>query len=191
MFIQHLPEALPIELCAELFEYARQRAFEAAPVNLYGEMQRRESVRNNDRLEWDNPELATRLEAHLFKAMGHGFPHLLDGMRYVATGSHFRFYRYRVGQYFKPHRDGSHQAEQNESLVTALFYLNDADGGETVLMPYGPREQWAYRPISPRAGDALLFEHRVWHEGRSVNSGEKYVLRTDLFYTEQIDRIEN
>jgi prolyl 4-hydroxylase len=51
-----------------------------------------------------------------------------------------------------------------------------------VLMPYGPREQWAYRAIAPKAGDALLFEHRVWHEGRQVNSGEKYVLRTDLFY---------
>ncbi|MGZ2747540.1 prolyl hydroxylase family protein [Burkholderia stagnalis] len=191
MFIQHLPEAIPIDQCAELLEYARQQAFDAAPVNFYGELQRRESVRNNDRLEWSNPELATRLEAHLFKAMGNGFPHLLDGMRYAATGSHFRFYRYREGQYFKPHRDGSQEDGQNESLVTALFYLNDADGGETVLMPYGPREQWAYRPISPRAGDALLFEHRVWHEGRSVNSGEKYVLRTDLFYAKRIDSIGN
>ncbi|PCE33111.1 2OG-Fe(II) oxygenase [Burkholderia ubonensis] len=184
MFIQHVPEAIPTPLCTELREFARQRTFEAASVNFYGEMQRRESVRNNDRLEWDNPELATQLEACLVKAMGNGFPRQLDGMRYVATGGHFRFYRYREGQYFKPHRDGSYQDGQNESLVTALFYLNDADGGETVLMPYGPREQWAYRPIAPRAGDALLFEHRMWHEGRSVNSGEKYVLRTDLFYTE-------
>jgi predicted 2-oxoglutarate/Fe(II)-dependent dioxygenase YbiX len=102
----------------------------------------------------------------------------------VGAASHFRFYRYRPGQYFKPHRDGAYQDGQKESLVTALFYLNDADGGETVLMPYGLRQAWAHRPILPRAGDALLFEHRVWHEGRPVNSGEKYVLRTDLFYSE-------
>lgn len=184
MFIQHVSQALPGNLCEELLDFARQETFEAASVNFYGETQRRESVRNNDRLEWDNPELAKRLEGCLLKAMGTDFPRIVDGLRYVGVGSHFRFYRYRPGQYFKPHRDGAYQDGQKESLVTALFYLNDADGGETVLMPYGLRQAWAHRPILPRAGDALLFEHRVWHEGRPVNSGEKYVLRTDLFYSE-------
>jgi prolyl 4-hydroxylase len=182
MFIQHLTGALPPELTNELEAYARAQVFEAAPVNYYGEMRRLDSVRNNDRLEWDSSELSGKLEHCLLLALGNEFPHHLDKMRYVSTGAHFRIYRYRPGQYFKPHRDGSFQDADRESLVTALFYLNDSDGGETVLMPYGPREQWAYRAIAPKAGDALLFEHRVWHEGRQVNSGEKYVLRTDLFY---------
>lgn len=39
---------------------------------------------------------------------------------------------------------------QNESLVTALFYLNDADGGETVLMPYGARSMGASRDRAAR-----------------------------------------
>ncbi|TCW78641.1 hypothetical protein C5O80_30455 [Burkholderia sp. SRS-46] len=184
MFIRHVSQALPGNLCAELLDFAHQQHFEAASVNFYGENQRRESVRNNDRLECDNPHLAKQIETCLLQAIGNDFPRLLGGKRYAEMGNHFRFYRYRPGQYFKPHRDGSYQSGRMESLVTALFYLNDADGGETVLMPYGLREQWAHRPISPRAGDALLFEHRVWHEGKPVHSGEKYVLRTDLFYTE-------
>lgn len=182
MFTQHLRQALPLPMCQELLEYAGRQTFEEAPVNHYGQMERLTSIRNNDRLEWDNPELAGRLEQVLLNAMGVEFPHELDGKRYASAGTHFRFYRYRPGQFFKPHRDGSYRDSDRESLVTALFYLNDADGGETRLMPYGPREQWAYRDIPASAGDILLFEHRMWHEGRPVNSGEKYVLRTDLFY---------
>ena len=182
MLIRHLSKVLPQSLCLELLEFASQQSFEAASVNYYGETQRKEAIRNNDRLEWDNADLAKRLEHYLLIAMGDEFPTHLDCMHYVATGSHFRFYRYRPGQYFKPHRDGSYQAAECESLVTVLFYLNDADGGETLVMPYGPRERWAHQAFVPRTGDALLFEHRVWHEGCPVHSGEKYVLRTDLFY---------
>ena len=182
MFTQHLQQALPSVLCQELLEYAGQQTFDEAPVNNYGQMERVTSIRNNDRLEWDNPELAVRLEQVLVAAMGTEFPRVLNGKRYASTGTHFRIYRYSPGQFFKPHRDGSYQDADRESLVTVLFYLNDADGGETRLMPYGPREQWAYQDIPARAGDILLFEHRHWHEGRPVNCGEKYVLRTDLFY---------
>ena len=41
--------------------------------------------------------------------------------------------------------------------------------------------------IVPRAGMALLFQHRVLHEGAPVRSGVKYVLRSDLMYRRVIE----
>lgn len=38
--------------------------------------------------------------------------------------------------------------------------------------------------IAPRRGRALLFQHMVLHEGRTVTAGTKYVLRSDIFYRE-------
>lgn len=185
MFYKHLPKAIPDSLCEELLDFARSQDFEAASVNHYGEAKRMESVRNNDRLELDNPSLAARLGGALKVALGGDFPVMPDGQPFCEVGSHFRFYRYRPGQYFKPHRDGSYEKAEQESLITALFYLSDADGGDTVLMPHGYAQTWSHQTFAPRVGDALVFEHRIWHEGKSVNSGEKFVLRTDLFYRKQ------
>lgn len=50
-------------------------------------------------------------------------------------------------------------------------------------MPNGFGKPETFIHIHPKAGDILLFEHPAWHEGRPVNSGEKYVLRNDVFYT--------
>ncbi|MCW7540824.1 hypothetical protein OOT46_23675 [Aquabacterium sp. A7-Y] len=36
--------------------------------------------------------------------------------------------------------------------------------------------------MAPRAGSASLFVHETWHEGRSLQSGTKYVLRSDVLY---------
>ena len=34
----------------------------------------------------------------------------------------------------------------------------------------------------PRPGMALLFQHRLLHEGCAVESGVQYVLRSDVMY---------
>lgn len=182
MFHLHLPGVLSTERCEALIAHACARGFEPATVNHYGQQERMSNVRNNERLEWDNAPLARELEGLLQTAAADGFPYLLDERGFAQAGSHFRMYRYRPGQYFKPHRDGRFQDKELESLVTVLFYLNDTDGGETILMPtsYHYRDNWI--TVAPRAGDVLLFAHDFWHEGRPVASGEKYVLRTDLFY---------
>jgi prolyl 4-hydroxylase len=182
MFHLHLPGVLSAQRCKQLIDQACERGFEQATVNSYGKQERMTNVRNNERLEWDNAQLARELEAALQTAAEDGFPYLLEEKNFAQAGGHFRMYRYSPGQYFKPHRDGHFHDKELESLVTVLFYLNDTDGGETILMPtsYAYRDNWI--TISPRAGDVLLFQHDFWHEGRPVNSGEKYVLRTDLFY---------
>jgi hypothetical protein len=38
--------------------------------------------------------------------------------------------------------------------------------------------------VQPERGSALVFVHRQLHEGSAVDSGRKYVLRTDVRYAE-------
>lgn len=182
MYHLHLHSVLTSQFCEELIANALGRGFEAAKVNSFGEQKQMTSVRNNERLEWDDSALARQLERNLLLAAADNFPFIVEGQVYAKAGEHLRMYRYRPGQYFKPHRDGHFRAGGLESHVTVLFYLNDADEGETILMPtsYHYKDDWIR--VAPRAGDVLMFHHDFWHEGRPVASGEKYVLRTDLFY---------
>ena len=39
--------------------------------------------------------------------------------------------------------------------------------------------------IVPRTGSVLLFEHQCYHEGATLEQGRKYVVRSDLMYTDK------
>jgi hypothetical protein len=57
-----------------------------------------------------------------------------------------------------------------------MVYLNDGfGGGATKFLDYEI-------DVVPKAGMALLFQHRILHEGAIVTSGVKYVLRSDVMY---------
>jgi predicted 2-oxoglutarate/Fe(II)-dependent dioxygenase YbiX len=141
--------------------------------------------RDNDRQVFEDPELATQLYAQV----GHALPAALerDGERWELVGLNprFRACRYRGGQAFCIHRDGAyHAGERTRSLLTLQLYLDDASamrGGHTRF--YADRqgnERWAQ--VAPRLGTAIVFDHRVWHDGEAVTEGEKQVLRTDVLY---------
>lgn len=182
MFYLHMPSAVSAERCAEILAQAQARGFEAAKVNYYGTQRSMAHVRNNSRLEWDNAELAQELGAAVRRGAGERFPVVFEGMPYEGPAEHMRVYRYEPGQYFKPHRDGKFRAGALITRMTVLLYLNDTEGGQTLLMPAGPGEPQAFVEVQPRAGDVLMFQHELFHEGRPVTAGLKYVLRTDLFY---------
>lgn len=183
MFYRHVKNVLSPAECLAIIEQGRALGFEPAAVNFHGEQKLMGHIRNNERVEFDDAALAMRCQTRLQEAMGADFPATYEGKSFVKAAAHLRMYRYVPGQYFKPHRDGSFHDGQFESEITVLLYLNDLDsGGETVLMPYGPGQAWAHIAIAPETGDVLIFEHHVFHEGRPVGSGEKLVLRTDLFY---------
>ena len=80
------------------------------------------------------------------------------------------------------------------SEYTLLIYLNSAGesegleqgltGGETIFYKgnYGDRVAVS---VSPRAGMCIVHGHGercLLHEGAPVQSGEKYLLRTDVLY---------
>jgi prolyl 4-hydroxylase len=57
-----------------------------------------------------------------------------------------------------------------------LVYLNDAfEGGTTAFHRFDV-------DVVPRTGSGLVFQHRLLHDGRTVRSGVKYVLRSDVMY---------
>jgi prolyl 4-hydroxylase len=170
------------EWCQRLIASVSAGGFAPASVNHYGVLKKMTAVRNNDRAAFDDAALAGEIDSALRQAAPTLFTDAVPGKQFAGIGSDFKVYKYVPGQYFKPHRDGNVTVGDATSLVTVLIYLNDADGGATVVMPdgYGTRDSWI--TVAPRTGDVLVFSHDLWHEGRPVTSGEKFVLRTDLLY---------
>jgi len=165
--------------CAELICRSKELGWEPGTVG--GAVI--DGVRNNDRILFDDQSLA----ADLFHRAQPALPAMIDGRTIVGFNERWRFYRYGPGQTFKPHRDGvSYRfAAREESRVTFMVYLNDQmTGGETRF--YGSMEEafsgHPYLSTQPEQGTALVFVHDIWHEGAVVESGQKYVLRTDVMY---------
>ena len=142
-----------------------------------------EQVRNNERVLVDDVTLA----ADLFRRAEPFLPADIEGHGLVGFNERWRFYRYRPGQTFKPHRDGSYMRMKSleESQMTFMIYLNDGmTGGETRFFAEMEQafRQRPYLSVQPKEGMALVFLHAIWHEGTVVHSGQKYVLRTDVMY---------
>lgn len=170
----------PIE-CAALIERAEALGFEHAAVRMPSGPQMRTDIRDNDRVEWEDDPLASMLWQRCYSILPK-----LAGASPVGLDSHFRFYRYDVGQRFKAHKDGSVVKNTTEqSRLSFLVYLNaDLVGGETVF--YAHERVAGVRPvvarIQPEVGLGLFFRHEWWHEGAPLMQGRKYVLRTDVYY---------
>jgi len=144
-----------------------------APVTTSRGPEVRTDLRTNERVMFDDLALA----GELFRRVAPHVPERLIGRRAAGVNERLRGNRYREGQLFGPHYDGSYRASpQVESELTLLVYLNDGfEGGETRFLASG-------EAVRPRTGAALLFAHRVLHEGAAVSRGTKYVLRSDVMY---------
>eukprot|EP01134_Creolimax_fragrantissima_P006204 CFRG6204T1 len=121
----------------------------------------------------------------------------------VGINARFRCYRYVPGNLYGPHVDGAWPGSgmvddtyqydafgDRWSKMTFLIYLNDDfEGGQTTFYMPGPTlGSLAAYGVKPRKGGVLLFPHgdtsdSLVHEGSSVLSGNKFVIRTDLLYT--------
>jgi prolyl 4-hydroxylase len=132
-----------------------------------------QSGRDNCRVAVADFELA----AALWRRVRRAVPERLKDKTAVGLNERLRFYRYEAGQSFGPHKDGFYKrSEAEQSLLTLILYLNEEYiGGETFFTD-------SESLIVPEAGKALLFPHQLWHEGRTVTDGRKYILRTDVMY---------
>jgi prolyl 4-hydroxylase len=177
-FVSFATAALPDDLCDELIARVEAQHPAAAPITVgEGREVMRPDVRNNERVMFDDAELAARL----FERTRAALPEELEGGVLIGYNERFRGYRYRPGQRFAPHFDGAYfrpdrGVRPEGSQLSILFYLNDdfADG-ETVLIDYDV-------VVQPRRGSMLAFQHAMLHEGCTVAAGTKYVLRTDAMY---------
>jgi prolyl 4-hydroxylase len=129
------------------------------------------SIRNNNRVMYNDPNLA----ATLWTDIKQYAPKQIGLSVAVGLNELFRFYRYHPGQEFKRHIDQSYIRNDREaSYYTFMIYLNsNYSGGET---------RFSEIVIEPKKGQVLIFLHSLEHEGSPVTSGVKYVLRTDVMY---------
>jgi hypothetical protein len=136
------------------------------------------TIRDNARVLLDDVALA----ANLWERLRPFVPATIDEWRAEGLNERFRFYRYDPGQKFLPHFDGYHERSHcARSQLTFMVYLNDDfTGGETNF--FGADVSQRRASIHPERGMALVFAHLQLHEGASVMSGRKYVLRSDVMY---------
>lgn len=167
-----VPELLAPDECADIVTRATALGFEAASIAYPDGARMNTDVRNSDRVELED-EL---LRAMLWARVSEHLP-LIAGARATHLNDRMRVYRYRPGQRFAMHRDGTVENDAGErSRLTLLVYLDEeAIGGETDF----PRPGIT---IAPKIGLAVLFQHALLHESRPVERGVKHALRTDVFY---------
>lgn len=166
----------PVE-CAQMIARAEAHGFGAAPVTVgVNRYMMIPDLRNNTRVMVDDPDLAHKLWPRIAGFM----PERIGAYVPVGLNERFRFYRYEPGQQFDWHRDGAFvRSDDEQSLLTLLFYLNDdCEGGTTDFMFVAENDLYVY----PQTGMGLVFSHPLYHRGAPVVSGKKYVLRTDVMY---------
>ncbi|BGP36920.1 hypothetical protein JCM10449v2_000822 [Rhodotorula kratochvilovae] len=151
-----------------------------------------EATRTNDRFSAQDPAFAQRLWEDS------GLADVLEGLegrngrRARGLNPNIRCYRYSEGGYFDPHYDD----DVHDPLTgwttewTLLVYLTGQEdgvvGGETAFYPT-PSKRSNGPALVPelKAGRALLHrhgQHCALHEGRRVEKGVKWVLRSDVFF---------
>jgi predicted 2-oxoglutarate/Fe(II)-dependent dioxygenase YbiX len=159
------------EECINYIQMSETIGYEKAEIITDEGSQIRKEIRNNDRVIFDDEKLAT----FIFERAKAFLPEDFEDWALIGLNERFRFYRYTHGQFFKWHRDGYFRRNDKEmSDLTFLMYLNDDyQGGET---------SFNWETIKPKTGMALIFPHRLTHQGSPVESGVKYVLRTDVMY---------
>ncbi|WP_299456135.1 2OG-Fe(II) oxygenase [uncultured Microscilla sp.] len=161
------------EECEHYIDFTEKVGYAPAPVTTPWGPEMMPNVRNNERVMFDDNNLA----ASLWQKLQPLLPTRLQGKKAVGLNERFRFYKYRPGQEFKEHKDGHFRRNAQEvSLLTLLIYLNeDFTGGDTFFRKMDIN-------FVPKQGTALIFEHRVIHAGLPVIEGVKYVLRSDVMY---------
>ena len=122
----------------------------------------------------------------------------------VGCVDRLRFYKYQKDEEYPEHMDGSYsrtitnnnQSFKQHSFLTLLIYLNaEFQGGETKFYPDKQHcrflrdieNKQAVHVIQPKQGMALINIHNILHEGSKVQSGIKYVLRTDILYQKPME----
>ena len=175
--IVFIPGILTPEECGALIARSEAEGYYAAPITTARGPVMASHIRNNRRVMLDDPAqaggLLERLRPHLPAQARTGW--WLSGLN-----ERLRWYRYDPGERFDWHYDGAFVRSRAErSFITVMLYLNeDFTGGETAFDLRG-----GHRCARPRQGAALLFPHALRHTGSIVETGRKYVLRTDAMYT--------
>ena len=186
--------------CAQLVAISGALGYHAdAPVSLP------HHVRHNANVNWIVDE---SIDGPIWERCRPLIPERVAGGPALGLNARFRFYRYREGDYFRPHSDGAwpgsrvvdgrlvHDAYRDRiSQMSMLLFLSDGyTGGRTLFyVPGGGEGAAASRAetepvgVSTPKGAALCFPHgfhplHCLHAGEPVGSGTKVIIRTDVLF---------
>lgn len=163
--------------CEDYVALSESGGYEDATITTPMGFVMRKDIRDNARYILDDTALAAKIWVRAGAFMPRTFRHRTA----VGLNERFRFYRYDPGQMFAKHRDGNFERDNGEeSQFTFMVYLNDGFAGGETKFHVSTGMPWL--DVVPRRGMALVFEHRLLHEGAPVLSGRKYVMRTDVMY---------
>jgi len=167
-------------------------------------------LRSNQRQPFSSPMLSSQIYSQIRQFLNPIIltedDNQQTGNGYKLTGvwepsyidSNWMFSKYNPGTHFGPHYDGATVKNIGErSLQTIIIYLNvGCVGGATNFFDDNKQgmdpidnnnlfvgsKDFVIRSISPTQGSALVFHHYLLHEGELLTEGNKYILRSDIFY---------
>ena len=111
----------------------------------------------------------------------------------VGVNPLFRSIEYAAGGFLIPHYDAPVNFKENlVTLMSAVFYLDDVNqsGRTRFLKGHDPEfkdhtkkasEEDVKENVVAQAGDLLLFDHRLLHDGEDVKDS-KHIIRTDIIF---------
>lgn len=184
-----IEEFLTPDECQEYIAMSEEYGYEEATLSSAQGQVLAQNIRNNQRVIFKNEEIAEGL----WERVQDFVPHEVDGRRAIGVNELFRFYKYQIGQQFNWHQDFPVELDDGSiSVFTFLIYLNaNFRGGETSFEDCYSEESFEAFSVAPSPGMALLFEHEIHHKGEPVLEGTKYVLRSDIFYREEMMELED
>lgn len=167
------------------------------------------SIRHNHNLTWVTDGRTTDLLWSRCAALIDDPLNIHRGRRALDLNRRFRFYRYREGDYFKPHTDGawpgsnviereliSNAYEDRFSQLSFIIFLSDDYGGgntqfylsqERPGQPARMSEAAIRVNIRTPKGAVLCFPHgqhplHCVHSSEAIEHGSKYIIRTDVLF---------
>lgn len=153
-------------------------------------------IRHNDSFTWVADDTTCDLVWRRCEALIHDDSEYNAGKAALGLNGRFRFYRYRDGDYFSPHTDGSWPGSRvidgelaNDafgdrwSQMSCLLFLSDGYAGGATRFHVGERTVDVRTPL----GAALCFPHGTHplhcvHSSTPIASGAKYIIRTDILF---------
>eukprot|EP01083_Nonionella_stella_P193586 714812_1 len=171
------------EECNDLIKFTESQGYEEALVNIgYGRQKKMPEFRNCKRMMIDNWDMVNCLWSRVQQFI----PKYFDQRKKISFNERLRFLRYYKGEFFAPHYDGTYVRENGEiSKLTFLLYLNDGfKGGKTRFLQNFMEENYHAPKIC--CGMVVMFQHDIYHEGAILEDGVKYIVRTDVMYTNKI-----
>jgi len=167
------------------------------------------SVRHNHNVTWVVDEKTNSIIWQRCAPPMSDIEGIFFGKKSLGLNARFRFYRYRKGDYFKPHTDGAWPGSKivDGQLITnaypdrwsqlsfLLFLSDDYEGGSTQFLVNNPvaaqpaqqQNQDTRVNVRTAMGGALCFPHGMHplhclHSSEEILSGTKYIIRSDVLF---------